>query len=335
MSDTPSMPQVQPEASLDLDTTPVSIDTIPVDTVSSSTPTTITTTDKNNNSNASVPTNLADETNKDDIVKVTPSSSPQETPLPSPAPTSFYDGLDLDLEGVSSSIQPTSVSSTASSSPQSTPVPTATPSQSTTTTTTTTPAADSNQSGVSTDSNVTPSSTNRFGAKKIRVNPGSNISRRITMLASGKNENGSDLHTNDHVKAPTLGSGETTPDGSEYPDSFWEEILRSDQTTLARSSTSMPKPTPRSTTLTSKTSMPLRPPSTSTSVAATAAGTAGDDVEAAFVASGDVEEDLKRLQAELVKTKETKSKAEADAKAQRVTVMSLKTEVQLVRNVLK
>ena len=51
--------------------------------------------------------------------------------------------------------------------------------------------------------------------------------------------------------------------------------------------------------------------------------------------SGDLEEDLKRLQAELAKTKDTKAKAEADAKAQRVTVMSLKTEVQLVRNVLK
>lgn len=48
-----------------------------------------------------------------------------------------------------------------------------------------------------------------------------------------------------------------------------------------------------------------------------------------------MEEDLKRLQLELAKTKETKTKAEADAKAQRVTVMSLKTEVQLVRNVLK
>lgn len=48
-----------------------------------------------------------------------------------------------------------------------------------------------------------------------------------------------------------------------------------------------------------------------------------------------MEEDLKRLQNELAKTKDTKSKAEADAKAQRVTVMSLKTEVQLVRNVLK
>lgn len=151
------------------------------------------------------------------------------------------------------------------------------------------------------------------------------------MLAAGKNENGSDLHTNDHTKAPSNG-GDITPDGSEYPDSFFEEILREDQANLSRSSTTIPKPTPRSTILTSKTSMPLRLPS-STSKNSTAA--TGEDAEPAFVPSGDMEEDLKRLQAELTKTKDTKSKAEADAKAQRVTVMSLKTEVQLVRNVLK
>lgn len=150
------------------------------------------------------------------------------------------------------------------------------------------------------------------------------------MLAAGKNENGSDLHTNDHTKAP-WGGGDTSPDGSEYPDSFFEEILREDQANLSRSSTTIPKPTPRSTILTSKTSMPLRL-SSSTSKNSTAAG---EDAEPAFVPSGDVEEDLKRLQSELTKTKDTKSKAEADAKAQRVTVMSLKTEVQLVRNVLK
>lgn len=153
------------------------------------------------------------------------------------------------------------------------------------------------------------------------------------MLAAGKNENGSDLHTTDHTKAPSNG-GDITPDGTEYPDSFFEEILREDhQASLSRSSTTIPKPTPRSTTLTSKASMPLRLPS-SPSRNSTAAAT-GEDAEPAFVPSGDMEEDLKRLQNELAKTKDTKSKAEADAKAQRVTVMSLKTEVQLVRNVLK
>lgn len=151
------------------------------------------------------------------------------------------------------------------------------------------------------------------------------------MLAAGKNENGSDLHTTDHTKAPS-NSDDITLDGTEYPDSFFEEILREDhQASLSRSSTTIAKPTPRSTTLTSKASMPIRLPS---STSKTAAAT-GEDAEPAFVPSGDMEEDLKRLQSELAKTKDTKSKAEADAKAQRVTVMSLKTEVQLVRNVLK
>ncbi|KAG0293811.1 hypothetical protein BGZ96_002261 [Linnemannia gamsii] len=303
MSDTSSSQQPQQsEVSLDLDSAiPVSIDTKAI-----------------NNINTSVPTSatLADKASKDvaEDTPFPPSSTFQETiaspSSPSPAPNSFYDGLDLDLEGASLT------QSTTSPSP-SPPLPSTTQSASA-------------ESGVSNDSNVSPSTTNRFGAKKVRVNPGSNISRRITMLAAGKNENGSDLHTNDHTKAPW--GGDTTPDGSEYPDSFFEEILREDQANLSRSSTTIPKPTPRSTTLTSKTSMPLRLPS-STSKNSTAA--TGEDAEPAFVSSGDVEDDLKRLQAELTKTKDTKSKAEADAKAQRVTVMSLKTEVQLVRNVLK
>ncbi|KAG0267297.1 hypothetical protein BGZ95_002868, partial [Linnemannia exigua] len=315
MSDTPSaaaeQQQQQPEVSLDLHNTPIAIDTKAVEpTINTSLPT----------------TTLADQTSNDST-KVTPSSTLQETASSpsSPAPTSFYDGLDLELEGESLS-QSTSSPSPSPPPPSSLPTPTAS------TPTAATAAAAESSSGVSTDSNVSPSTTNRFGAKKMRTNPGSNISRRITMLAAGKNENGSDLHTTEHTKAPSLlGDGEITPDGSEYPDSFFEEILRSDQTTLSRSFTTMPKPTPRSTTLTSKTSMPLRLPSSSINSAA--AG--GEDTEPAFVPSGDVEDDLKRLQAELTKTKETKTKAEADAKAQRVTVMSLKTEVQLVRNVLK
>ncbi|KAG0071013.1 hypothetical protein BGZ90_012411 [Linnemannia elongata] len=313
MSDTlSSHQQQQPEVSHDLDTTPVSIDTKAI-----------------NNASMPTTTTLADDKTSKDVAEVSPfhPSSLQETTTspssPSPAPNSFYDGLDLELEGASLT------ESTSSPSPSPSP-----PLPSTSTrpaSAAATPASVESNSGVSTDSNVSPSTTNRFGAKKVRTNPGSNISRRITMLAAGKNENGSDLHTTDHTKAPS-NSDDITLDGTEYPDSFFEEILREDhQASLSRSSTTIAKPTPRSTTLTSKASMPIRLPS---STSKTAAAT-GEDAEPAFVPSGDMEEDLKRLQSELAKTKDTKSKAEADAKAQRVTVMSLKTEVQLVRNVLK
>ncbi|KAI1319454.1 hypothetical protein EDD11_004031 [Mortierella claussenii] len=152
------------------------------------------------------------------------------------------------------------------------------------------------------------------------------------MLAAGKNENNSDLHTTDHIKAhdasASLSSGRESPDPNDYPDSFFEELLRQDQTTVSRSYSTMPKaPTRPTNTLISKNSLPIRLPSS----------IKGDDVvsEPPFVSSGNLEDDLKRLEAELVKTKETKAKAEADAKSQRVTVMSLKTEIQLVRNVLK
>ncbi|KAF9136798.1 hypothetical protein BGX30_010857 [Mortierella sp. GBA39] len=313
MSDTPSsQQQQQPEVSLDLDSTPASIDTKAINNVSVPTTTT-----------------LADGKASKDFAEVTPfhpSSTLQETTAspssPSPAPNSFYDGLDFDLDGGSLT------QSTSSPSP-SPPLPSTATRP---TSAAVTPATVESASGVSTDSNVSPSTTNRFGAKKARANPGSNISRRITMLAAGKNENGSDLHTTDHTKAP-LNGGDISPDGTEYPDSFFEEILREDhQASLSRSSSAIPKPTPRSTTLTSKTSMPLRLPSTFKN---STTATTGEDAEPAFLPSGDIEEDLKRLQTELAKTKDTKSKAEADAKAQRVTVMSLKTEVQLVRNVLK
>ncbi|KAF9279045.1 hypothetical protein BGZ88_000212 [Linnemannia elongata] len=313
MSDTlSSHQQQQPEVTHDLDTTPVSIDTKAI-----------------NNASMPTTTTLADDKTSKDVAEVSPfhPSTLQETTTspssPSPAPNSFYDGLDLELEGASLT------ESTSSPSPSPSP-----PLPSTSTrpaSAATTPATVESNSGVSTDSNVSPSTTNRFGAKKVRTNPGSNISRRITMLAAGKNENGSDLHTTDHTKAPS-NSDDISLDGTEYPDSFFEEILREDhQASLSRSSTTIAKPTPRSTTLTSKASMPIRLPS---STSKTAAAT-GEDAEPAFVPSGDMEEDLKRLQSELAKTKDTKSKAEADAKAQRVTVMSLKTEVQLVRNVLK
>ncbi|KAF9194905.1 hypothetical protein BGZ50_005538 [Haplosporangium sp. Z 11] len=194
-----------------------------------------------------------------------------------------------------------------------------------------TPSSVTDRNTGSSSTSATATAASKFGSKKIRVSPGSNISRRITMLASGKNENGSDEHTTDHAKAPS--SGQTTPDPSDYPDSFFEELLREDQTTLSRSFTTMPKSTsttPRNSMLASKTSMPVRLPSQSPSGSNDDAASDGG-----FVSTGDLEEDLKRLQTELAKTKDTKAKAEAEAKAQRVTVMSLKTEVQLVRNVLK
>ncbi|KAF9899038.1 hypothetical protein BX616_003342 [Lobosporangium transversale] len=187
----------------------------------------------------------------------------------------------------------------------------------------------------STEGNVTPSTTTKFGPKKSRVNPGSNISRRINMLAEGKNENNSDLHTISHARASSA-NGRLSPDLEEYkdyPDSFFEEILREDQTTIARSFSTMPKSSPRPThTLVTKNSSPARLSSSMKSPSAS-----GDSVasEPAFVRSDDLEEDLKRLQTELIRAKETKTKAEADAKDQRVTIMSLKTEIQMVRNVLK
>ncbi|KAF9940500.1 hypothetical protein BGZ67_007470 [Mortierella alpina] len=256
--------------------------------------------------------------------------SPANSDTPAQAPAqalaaaaSFYNSLELDLESSPSPATDTRDDDTVPATPV-------------------TPTTPTTPSSTSVDSNVTRSDTNRFGAKKIRVNPNSNISRRITMLAAGKNENGSDLHTTDHTSAPDIGSssGQITPDPSDYPDSFFEELLRQDQTTLSRSFTTMPKPASRPTsTLTSKNSLPSKLPSTNGSSRYSTSSITSKDgdamAEPAFVPSGDLEEDLKRLQAELAKTKDTKAKAEADAKAQRVTVMSLKTEVQLVRNVLK
>ncbi|KAF9272566.1 hypothetical protein BGZ68_002300 [Mortierella alpina] len=254
-----------------------------------------------------------------------------DTPAQPTAATSFSNGHELDLE--SSTSPPLSHNRTDTQDFDAVPATPVTP---------TTPTAPTTPSSTLAENNVTRSDTNKYGAKKIRVNPGSNISRRITMLASGKNENGSDLHTTDHTSAPDIGSssGQLTPDPSDYPDSFFEELLREDQTTLSRSFTTMPKPASRPTsTLTSKNSLPSKLPSTNGSSRYSTSSVISKDgdamAEPAFVPSGDLEEDLKRLQAELAKTKDTKAKAEADAKAQRVTVMSLKTEVQLVRNVLK
>ncbi|KAG0318189.1 hypothetical protein BGZ99_005817 [Dissophora globulifera] len=245
------------------------------------------------------------------------------------ANSSFYNNLELDLEtppaasAANSSALPALLASTQ---PVNIPLP-PTPSATTPTSTPASPfAADSN--------NIA-----KYGTKKTRTNPGSNISRRITMLAAGKNENNSDEHTvpspSDYSSPhPSSSTGRDSPDPSDYPDSFFEELLRQDQTTLARSQATMPKPTPRPTinnNLGSKYSMPIRLPS------ATKNGDEADDIppSPAFVSSGDTQEDLRRLEVELTKSKETKSKAEADAKAQRTTVMSLKTELQLVRNVLK
>ncbi|KAF8929677.1 hypothetical protein BGZ58_008784 [Dissophora ornata] len=247
-----------------------------------------------------------------DALPTTPTTidaaSVQSTGTASTGASSFYSNLDLDLDlDTTAPSSPSSSSQTASSSP---PTPTTT-----------------SEATFSTESNITPSTATMFGSKKIRTNPGSNISRRITMLAAGKNENNSDEHTTDHAKTSNP-SGRESPDPSDYPDSLFEEILRQDQTTISRSFTTMPK---TKTNLFSKSSLPIRVPTSAKS------NGADDDVppSPAFVSSGDVQEDLRRLEIELAKSKETKAKAEADAKTQRVTVMSLKTEMQLVRNVLK
>ncbi|KAG0329799.1 hypothetical protein BG004_002244 [Podila humilis] len=235
--------------------------------------------------------------------------------------SSFYDSLDmdpsspvapiqaLDKETVSISTPPLSIMKqqlSASSSSSSLLSPTEKPSPTST----------------------SPLNTSKFGSKKVRTGAGSNISKRINMFAQGLNENGSDLHTRTASNEFIDPSG-ATPNPSEYPDSFFEDLLREDQAPIQRSLTTMPKPTPRRTTPSASSSMPLQ-----TSKFGTSTADSNNDNDT-LVLSGDLEEDLKRLQTELAKTKEVKFKAEADAKAQRVTVMSLKTEVQLVRNVLK
>ncbi|KAK3815305.1 MAG: hypothetical protein J3Q66DRAFT_344260 [Benniella sp.] len=205
------------------------------------------------------------------------------------------------------------------------------------------------------------SSIPRFGARKVRTSQqGSNISRRINMLESGKNENNSDAHTIDTRSTKSSTSGLESPDPSDIPDSFFEELLREDeQRTMSRSmtaasiasttsstaapssSSSIPRPT-----ITHKSSMPLRLPSSIKNSGMTPITTKNvngrskteDDVPpspAVFFKSGDAQEDLRRLEIELNRVKEIKVKAEADAKSQRAAVMAMKTELQLVRNVLK
>ncbi|KAF9406123.1 hypothetical protein BGZ94_003230, partial [Podila epigama] len=276
----------------------------------------------------------------------TPSSVPLASTLTSTSSSSFYNSLDLEAETVQATTSPLlkqqqqqqqqqqpslSVSSTSLPSPSSSP-----PSFAKTPTTPTEP----------TTTSTSPLNPSKFGTKKIRTGgTGSKISQRISALAAGKTENGSDQHT---VTASTSvsnpadgGDGRTTPDPADYPDSFFEDLLRSDQTTISRSFTTMPKPTPRNTTLTHSSTMPLQTSRFGTKIGGTkndttttTNGTTNEN-DTPVELSGDLEEDLKRLQVELAKTKEVKVKAEADAKAQRLAVMSLKTEVQLVRNVLK
>lgn len=177
------------------------------------------------------------------------------------------------------------------------------------------------------------------------------------MLESGKNENNSDTHTVTYNRIHNPATPDS-PDASEFPDELFEELLRQDQQAiLARSATMIPKPTtnpptaaprpstPPSTgaprpTVTHKTSMPLRLPSsikTNNGVfSATPGGSTKNDVppSPAFFSSGNAQEDLKRLEVELNRVREVKVKAEAEAKSQRVAVMALKTEVQMVRSVL-
>ncbi|KAF9166692.1 hypothetical protein DFQ26_007149 [Actinomortierella ambigua] len=253
-------------------------------------------------------------------------------------------------------------------------------------------------------------STLPLAKRKSRIDPESKIGRRLAMMAEGRNENGRDLPD---VPSPLLpaaeqqsggGSGSNKPpgaatsveddmadlpDGSEFPDSFWDELLRQDQTTVSRSSTTMPKKTPssipppktptsapittvpwRSTSFVNPlTGAPTTPTQTSynnnnnmtanstapssatasrqTSFASLTTKPSFDTVnngiestpttpgEELGLAVQDSQMELRVLQLELLRTKDGKVKAEEDAKSQRAAVMSLKTEVQFVRNVLK
>ncbi|KAF9362889.1 hypothetical protein BGX34_005296, partial [Mortierella sp. NVP85] len=323
-------------------------------------------------------TSIVDSTHNMDIsAPPTTSSSPESS---SAAVASFYSDFELDTPTPSPSFTTGSPELTSiNTSPPPTVVvptptvvvPTPTPTLSTTTIQTlptpTSPANSNNPSLMNTPttptfaSATTPSSIDSFEsniprfARKVRTSQqGSNISRRINMIEAGKNENNSDIHTID-TRSTQGSSGLESPDPSDIPDSFFEELLREDeQRTLSRSTTtastastpstassSIPRPT-----ITHKSSMPLRLPSAIKNSGMTPITTKNvngrskteDDVPpspAVFFKSGDPQEDLRRLEIELNRVREIKVKAEADAKSQRVAVMSLKTELQLVRNVLK
>ncbi|KAF9975905.1 hypothetical protein BGZ73_000252 [Actinomortierella ambigua] len=233
-------------------------------------------------------------------------------------------------------------------------------------------------------------STLPLAKRKSRIDPESKIGRRLAMMAEGRNENGRDLPDVPLLPADQVGSGSNKPsveddmadlpDGSEFPDSFWDEILRQDQTTVSRSATTMPKKSssssiaPKTPTSAPITTVPWRSTSfvnpltgnahnnmaaNSTAPSSHAASRQtsfaslstkpsfdtvnGNSIESTPTTPGeelnlgahDPQMELKVLQLELLRTKDGKVKAEEDAKNQRAAVMSLKTEVQFVRNVLK
>ncbi|KAF9980584.1 hypothetical protein BGZ65_004926 [Modicella reniformis] len=202
----------------------------------------------------------------------------------------------------------------------------------------------------SSDTNETPSSTARFGTKKPRVRAG-NISQRVNMLESGKNQNNSDLHTVDFNKSQDT-FGLDSPDASAFPESFWEELLKEDQpVTVARAATIAAKPTTIRPIVTHKQSMPLRLPSTikSSGIFGPTINTTlnvvkspikhGDDDDCEpdsplYICSGDPQEDLKQFESRLVRAKELKVKAHLDARDLRASIVALKSELEIVRNVL-
>jgi hypothetical protein len=159
------------------------------------------------------------------------------------------------------------------------------------------------------------------------------------MLESGQNENNSNAHTrNDSL--------DSMPDSSEVSEADLEKLLEEEeQAALSRASSRIPKPTITTTTnipapratVTHKTSMPLRLPSTIKNSNGFGM-TKGDDIPpspAPFTPTGDAQADLRQLETEVNRLKEIKVKAENEATSQRVLIVSLKTEAQLVRNVLK
>ncbi|KAG0228724.1 hypothetical protein BGW42_002016 [Actinomortierella wolfii] len=237
-------------------------------------------------------------------------------------------------------------------------------------------------------------STLPLAKRKSRIDPESRVGRRLAAMAEGRNENGRDL---DEVPpaVPSVSNKNNSksieddladlPDASDFPDSFWDELLRQDQTTVSRSASTMPNKSaavvhPKTPTSAPITTVPWRSTSfvnpltgastntpssvngalnnnTTTTASSTAPSSATASRQTSFASlstkpsfdttnSGstpttpgeeisDPQMELRMLQLELLRTKDGKTKAEEDAKSQRAAVMSLKTEVQLVRNVLK
>ncbi|KAG0222966.1 hypothetical protein BGX31_008775 [Mortierella sp. GBA43] len=316
--------------------------------------------DSNNNiASPSSPVIMAQDDAAENMEVSTPttSSTPESSsPLPSTTPlsdttttttttadaasTSFYSNLDFDLEAL-----PTTASTTPPLRPSQIPIaiqtsaPALSPSPSTALDRVNSASSSMATTPISPTSNADGfGSTPRFGSRHIR-NSASTVHRRINMLESGQNENNSSAHTrNDSL--------DSMPDSAEVSEADLEKLLEEEeQAALSRASSRIPKPTITTTTntpapratVTHKTSMPLRLPSTIKNSNGFGM-TKGDDVPpspATFTPSGDAQADLRKLETEVNRLKEIKVKAENEATSQRVLIVSLKTEAQLVRNVLK